>query len=162
MRNCTVTKFRNGFNIEDSTLNVIAHNIATNNRNDGFHILRSEGNIFDDNTAEKNDDDGFDIDGGKANFFRSNVVHENKNKGFNIDSSLANFFIDNTSDENTDRGFRVSHVSRYNPFAGNKACNNKGRFDFEENSHPNFFRGNVFCKEPKEPSPGRIRNSERF
>lgn len=159
VRNCTVTNFNNGFNIEDSTLNIIVDNVVTNNTHDGFHIVRSVGNIFDHNTAENNGDDGFDLNAATGNFFRSNIVQENSNKGFNLDLSLGNFFFDNMSNGNDDRGFRVSLRSRYNPFAGNTACDNRGTFDFEENSNPNFFRSSII---EREGATLRIRGGNNF
>jgi len=57
VRNCVVTNFANGFNIEESTLNALVNNTAMNNRNDGFHIVHSAGNILDSNTSANNDDD---------------------------------------------------------------------------------------------------------
>jgi parallel beta-helix repeat protein len=153
VKNCIVTNFTNGFNVVDSMLNTLTANTATNNLNDGFHIVRSEGNTFTGNLAVNNGDDGFDLDTAVANFFSMNSAEKNKDKGFTLDFSSGNFFVGNTSDENHDptriapgRGFLVQNGSRYNPFAGNVACNN-GRFDFEEKSHPNFFHSNEFCKE---------------
>jgi parallel beta-helix repeat protein len=146
VRKCVVTNFKNGFNIEDSTLNNIVDNTVMNNRIDGFHIDRSLGNIFDENTALDNDDDGFDLNAATANFFRLNPVHGNKDTGINLDKLFGNFFVDNTSLGNGDREFHVSHGSRYNAFVSNTACNNSGRVDFEENSNLNFFQENFFCK----------------
>jgi len=149
VRNCVITNFANGFNVEYSTLNVFANNRVTSNRNDGFHLASSVGNIFHDNASDENGDDGFDLaELTDANFFTSNHnVRNNKDNGFNLDLSQGNFFLENTSEENDDRGFNVSGGSRYNVFFGNTACHNNGPFDFDEknNSDPNSFRGNVFC-----------------
>ena len=148
VRNCVVTNFNNGFNVEDSQLNIIVSNTVTNNRNDGFHIVRSASNVFDDNAAENNDDDGFDLNAASANFFRSNLARNNKGRGINLDLSLGSFFVTNTSNGNGDRGFKVSRGSRYNTFVGS-TCNS-----FEESSHPNFFQGNSCTVVGMRPTEG--------
>jgi len=144
VRNCVVTNFANGFNLEDSLLNVLYRNTASRNRNDGVHIVRSVGNVLDANTVEDNNDDGFDLDVATGNVFRSNVVRANRGSGFTLDYSAANLFANTFSRTNTGRGFQISHASRNNVFVRNSACNNL-KPDVEENSNPNAFRMNSFC-----------------
>jgi parallel beta-helix repeat protein len=146
VRNCVVTNFANGFNLEDATLNVFGGNIARGNGNDGLHIVRSTGNVFDGNIVFENADDGIDLSEATGNLLRSNSSHDNAGIGILLsDVSVGNYLIGNTSHDNRGSGFRIRRGSRRSVLMYNNACNNTGAADLEENSNPNFFQGNLFC-----------------
>jgi parallel beta-helix repeat protein len=142
VRNCQVKHFNNGFNIEDARLNLIQNNLVTNNLNDGFHLLRAAANVFTRNSVATNGDDGIDFQGGTANLFTSNTIQTNTDDGVNANGTSGNLFAGNSLLANRGKGFTLSH-SWFNSFVVNSA-NRSGGPDFEEKSHPNLFRQNVF------------------
>jgi hypothetical protein len=145
VRNCVIEDFNNGIDAEDSAGNLIVQITVRNNRNDGVHMVRSAGHFFETIEASENGDEGFDLDNAKANVFSSSLTMRNSGNGFlNAASSSGNLVVGTSAHGNGARGFRVRLASSNNLFYSNIGCNN-GAADFEENSHPNFFRANSFC-----------------
>jgi len=168
IRNCTVTNFDDGIQINQSNNNTFENNLTHHNIQEGFDIEDANTNNFVENTSRDNGRDGFDVGTSSSNTFTGNVatgngtsgsggngieldfsasniltantVNNNALNGFSLDSSSGNTFEGNTADNNTERGFQIE-TSNNGSFRNNHATGNAN----EDARQDGFSTGNAFC-----------------
>jgi len=172
IKNCIVTNFDDGIQLNGSHDNVFRNNKVHHNTNEGFDIEGSDRNTFRGNTSEDNGRDGFDMEdseynefinneatgngtsgsGGNGveldrcsnNTFTGNTSSNNLRNGFSLDDSPDNDFEENTADNNGRRGFQIE-TSDDNTFSDNDACGNSVDDARQQGCTGNVFCGNTFC-----------------
>jgi len=127
VRNCTVSGFDMGIDLQTSDGNVVTGNTVTGNSGDGIHLSFSDNNTVTGNEAHDNGANGFSLNGGSTgNTFTDNTANDNGLDGFLSWESWGNTYTANAASGNGGWGFAfapgVNAYSR-NYCTGNRAGN---------------------------------------
>jgi parallel beta-helix repeat protein len=108
VKNCKVTGFEYGFQLDSSSSNTLKENAANGNENYGFVLSRSSNNnTLTGNTAGQ-DSVGFYIESSSKNNLTGDVANSDSQYGFYIPSSSMSSYVKDAADGNGIDGFYLS------------------------------------------------------
>ncbi|MGH9877693.1 MAG: right-handed parallel beta-helix repeat-containing protein, partial [Nitrososphaerales archaeon] len=102
VRNCTITDFSDGINLDFSDSNEIEDNMVTNSDNDGINLDDSNNNTIYHNTVTDSDDDGIRLDDSNDNDVTNNNINNSGDDGIFCDDDCNNNTIEGNTIRNSD------------------------------------------------------------
>ena len=111
--NTTTQNVHKGFNITESSDNLISGNRSSGNAEHGFAVFESGGNRFEANSSRDNGWNGFDVQVSPETTWNHNEAVSNGDSGFVLGGGSNDASLErNAATGNAGRGFALDDVSR--------------------------------------------------